>query len=174
MNNVTITGVVPSFDNSCHFGNIEDENKAYFHGRLSVKGFTKDDNGKYLDDLIEFSAFRRHAQNLSKWWKKGTGFELQGYIAPSRQITDKNGQAVVTSEGKKVYTGTQIMITRIEFARNYSERNSSSNNNASNGNAGTNNTVVDPMSMFGTNEQNTAAAPAASKGSEDFGADWPF
>ena len=26
MNNVMITGVVPSFDNSCHFGNIEDEN----------------------------------------------------------------------------------------------------------------------------------------------------
>lgn len=178
MNKIFISGIVPSFDNSCHYSNTEDENKAFFRGSLNVKGFTRDENGKYKDDIVEFRAFRKNAQNLAKWWRKGQGFELEGYIAPSQPML-KDGQAVTTSDGKKVYTGPQVIINRIDFARNYAER----DNNGSSSAAAINMTAaapaaVDPMAMFGNNEPvgvgAAAAAPSSKGGSEDFGANWPF
>lgn len=122
MNKVMLSGIVPSFENSGRSFNIEDEKNARFSGQLNTQGWGKDENGKPKNDPIEFIAFGQTAQFLANHWKKGQGFELEGRLTPSRKRTNADGSAVMTSEGKPVYSGIGLTVFKADFSRNYATK----------------------------------------------------
>lgn len=127
MNKVLLTGIVPSFENSGRSFNIDDEKNARFSGQINTLGWGKDENGKPKNDPIEFIAFGKTAQFLANHWKKGQGFDFEGRLTPSRKRTNADGSAVMTSEGKPVYSGIGLTIYNVEFSRNYAQKDDAAN-----------------------------------------------
>ncbi len=153
LNDFKLQGIVCNFDDAITASNIDNEEKAYCRVKMNVQTNQKGADGKYITKMHELYAFRKSAVTLANNAKPGTGLVLEGYIGESRPKV-VNGQQVMTADGKKVYTGSQLIVSRVHFQRDYSK---------ANGTAGTAPAVassneVDPMTeMFGS----TAAAPVA-------------
>lgn len=175
INEFTLQGIVPSFQNAVVSGNLDNEDKAFCHVKLNVQTSQKGEDGKYISRVHEASAFRKAAITLAKIAKPGTGLILRGSLGESREMV-RNGQTVMTADGKKVYTGPQLIVSPygIHFQRDYSKANGTTGGAATPAAPA----VVDPLASF--NEPAPAAPAKAANdgfsfgGSEDAGTNWPF
>lgn len=180
---VRLTGTVASFKNAVYTNNIEDDKHAVCRISLNVATPSRNDDGSYdykHTDVYTVTAFGKSAQMAAKMAKPGTGLIIRAHLAPSVPMMS-HGQKVVTSDGKDVYTGPQIIVDNydgISFMRNYNENNNNNGNGAAapaqNSAPKDNSSALD--SLFDTN---TPAQKTASKDTADdfdFGsaADYPF
>ncbi len=144
INNVILTGVVPKFEGACRVFNENDEAHATCVLKLNVGRRAKQQDGSYknVDDTIELHAYGRTAITAKKMALPGKGLLIQARVTPSRPVK-RNGQELLDQNGKKIYTGVQLVINDyngISFARDFSERNGSGNAAAASSAA-----VADPM-----------------------------
>lgn len=159
LNVVIVSGTVPDFKDkgtAIYTSDIDNEQKARATLKLSTKVSKRQQDGTYKDEseLLTFTAWRKMAQTLAKVAKPGTGLIIQGHVTPSRKMT-RNGQDVLTQDGKAVWSGEGLTVDRITFMHDYSKRDG--NNANTNAQAGGAAAPFDPMAGLGA----PAAAPAA-------------
>lgn len=158
-NIVIVSGTVPDFKDkgtAVYTSDIDNEQKARATLKLNTRVSKRQQDGTYKDEneVLTFTAWRKTAQTLAKVAKPGTGLIIQGHVTPSRKMT-RNGQDILTQDGKAVWSGEGLTVDRITFMRDYSKRDgNNANTNAQSG--GTEAAPFDPMAGLGVQ----AAAPA--------------
>lgn len=132
---VRLTGTVASFNNAVYTNNIEDEKHAVCRISINVSSPSRNSDGSTdykHTDVYTVVAFGKTAQIAAKMAKPGAGLIIRAHLSPSVPMMS-HGQKVVTSDGKDVYTGPQIIIDNydgISFTRNYYNGNDNGNGGA--------------------------------------------
>ena len=169
MNKVIVTGVVPGFDNAFHIWNENDEAKTVARITISCQTSRKDDNGHYIDDLIEVTVFGKTATTLKKFVRKGQGLWFEGRLTPSRKRRNSDGTDSLDANGKPIYTGLGFTAFTFGPMRNYAERNQASTAPAAQAPA------FDPLAATPAATSTTASSnPASAFDSMADDANWPF
>lgn len=169
LNEARFTGIVPKFENAIVVKNENDEAHAFARMKLNVsRGKNKD--GKYVDDLLTFSAFGKTAQWIAKYVKPGSGLIVKASIRQSEVRKDAQGNDLTDSQGHKIYTGERLVIDNyngVNFVRG-GEKSEGGNNggNAQQPQAAPANVMAQFQQQAPAQQPQAAAAPA---GGFDFG-----
>lgn len=181
INEFTVQGTVASFNNAVRTANLDNEEKAVCHVTLNVQTNQKGENGYYIEHPIEVVAFKKTAIALSKFAKPKAGLILQGSLGASRKMM-RNGQAVMTTDGKEVYSGISLIVNPYGIHPQRGTGKASGTDSAPANATNMAAPAVDPLAMVApaASAPAPAAAPAATGtdgfsfgGSEDNSA-WPF
>ncbi len=161
LNEARFTGIVPKFENAIVVKNGNDEAHAFARMKLNVSR-GKNKEGKYVDDLLTFSAFGKTAQWIAKYVKPGAGLIVKASIRQSEVRKDAQGNDLTDSQGHKIYTGERLVIDNyngVNFVRG-GEKSEGGNSNG--GNAQQAQMAVNPVAMFqqAPAQQPQATAPA--------------
>ena len=165
LNEALFTGIVPKFENVVVVKNEGDENHAYARMKLNVSR-GKNKEGKYVDDLLTFAAFGKTAQYIAKFVKPGSGLIVRASVRQSVERKDAQGNNVLDAQGRKIYTGEQLVAKSVNFVRGGEKSDGSSNG----GNA--QQAQVAPANVMAQFQQQVPAQQpqvAAPAGGYDFG-----
>lgn len=112
--------------------------------RLAVNRPFKNEQGESEADFINAVAWRKQAENLANYQKKGNLIGIDGRLQ-SRSYEDK--------DGKMVYI-TEVLVESIQFLESKNNNSNNNQNNAHTGNYGQSNTNTPSNQQNAYNAQN--------------------
>lgn len=104
LNQVILSGRIPSWNESIKIYNENDEKKACVVTTVCVATTRKDDNGYYVTDNIPVKIFGKQAQTFAKIVQPGAVVIIQGKFAPSVPFKDAKGNTAYSSPYVSAWT----------------------------------------------------------------------